>query len=61
MVVHGLELRLLKEKMLKLDTQGGKFFTIVTAKSWDRQPKDTARPPLWALSAELGKLIRSQH
>lgn len=42
-----------------------KFFTIATAKSWDRQPEETAHPPLWALSAELGKalsnLIRSQH
>lgn len=32
-----------------------KIFTIVTVKSWDREPKEIAHPSLWALSAKLGK------
>lgn len=57
-------MRQLKEKTLKLVTREN-FFTRVTAKPWDRQPKEIAHPPLWAFSAKLGKalskLIRSQH
>jgi len=59
MVMHGLEMRQLKEKRMKSDTRKN-FFTTMTVKPWDRWPRETVHsPPSEVFKARLDKTLRN--